>query len=229
MQLYLTIGGRILCVIIFIGHCSDQETYEIKGGVFEHVPASIQIDSHYLFYLHGRIIENEGRRPTHPQFGIYEYDQILQVLSDSGYVVISEARQPMTSVTDYSELIATEINHLLKAGVPPQNITTMGFSKGGIIAIALSSILQNPDLNFIFMASCGDYIFEYSQYVISGRILSIYEVSDDLGVSCGPLFERSPFSYPVKQIEIHTGKGHGAFYRPMDEWITPVSLWLSNR
>lgn len=38
------------------------------------------IEPTHAFYLHGRIIEEQGRRPTHPEFGTYAYDEILRQL-----------------------------------------------------------------------------------------------------------------------------------------------------
>ncbi len=44
------------------------------GAIRSQVPDSIDLNARYVFYLHGRIIEVQGRRPTHPEFGVYEYD-----------------------------------------------------------------------------------------------------------------------------------------------------------
>ena len=48
-----------------------------SGTISSEVPETVDAEGDYLLYLHGRIIEVQGRRPTHPAFGVYEYDAIL--------------------------------------------------------------------------------------------------------------------------------------------------------
>ena len=60
----------------------------------------------YLIYLHGSIIQTQGRRPTHPDYGVYEYDEILDALAARGFQVISEARPAGTKVPAYAEKVA---------------------------------------------------------------------------------------------------------------------------
>lgn len=197
-----------------------------SGRTFETVPDSVLPSERFLIYLHGRIIETEGRRPTHPDFGVYEYDEILRVFSDAGLVVVSEARPPQTPVLGYAEKVVGEVQQLLRAGVPPGHITVMGFSKGGIIAIATASLLQNPNLNFVFLAACSGAVFDNPDFQVSGRILSVFEKTDVVGVSCQPLFDRSPGVRASSEVEISTGKRHGAFYRPLPDWVAPVLKWV---
>lgn len=78
-----------------------------------------------LFYLHGRIVE-QSRRPTHPQFGVYEYDQILDTFKQDGFVVISEQRKKDTAVEEYGKKVAGQVRHLLEGGVPAEHITVVG-------------------------------------------------------------------------------------------------------
>ena len=42
------------------------------------LPASVDPARRYVFYLHGRIIEEHGLRPRDPRFGVYEYEEILR-------------------------------------------------------------------------------------------------------------------------------------------------------
>ncbi|MEJ2266970.1 MAG: hypothetical protein P8X95_26290, partial [Anaerolineales bacterium] len=53
-------------------------------------PKSIGPAKRYLFYLHGRIIEDQGIPAISPDYGEYEYGAILEKLSAYGFVVISE-------------------------------------------------------------------------------------------------------------------------------------------
>src|SRR6185436_17761802 len=137
-------------------------------------------EARYLIYLHGRAVEEGGRRPTHPTRGVYEYDRILAALAKGGAVVISEQRPRGTDSDRFAAHVADQARALLRAGVPPERITVAGFSKGGGIAIRASSLLKNPRLNFVFLAACGDGDFDGTDLVVQGRILSIYEANDEI-------------------------------------------------
>jgi hypothetical protein len=182
----------------------------------------------HVFYLHGRIIEDQGERPTHPQFGVYEYRLILDALRDEGFEVISERRSPGTDMTAYAERVAGEARELLSKGVPPERITVVGFSKGGGIAIRASALLGNPKIGFVWLASCGDGTLGASAPAPTGEVLSVFEASDPLGVSCGALFERGR-ELRRDEVRIETGLGHGAFYTPRPEWMGPVVAWIHER
>ena len=199
-----------------------------SGDVYQKMPDQIDPSARYMIYLHGRIIEDEGIHPTHPQYGTYEYEEILESLSAGGLQVISEVRGPNTDSWQYAQKVVGQIQTLIQAGVPPQHIYIIGFSKGGAITILTSSLLQDEMVNFIIIAVCGEEVFEQPDIVLYGRALSIYEASDALGVSCQPLFDRSPSSLSFKEIQINTGKEHGAFYTQKAEWINPLMEWIKN-
>ena len=194
-------------------------------GVLPSIPDNPDVSATYVLYLHGQIIERAGRRPTHPQFGIYEYDEVLRALSGSGRVVVSEQREAGTDVAEYADYVAAQVRALLASGVPPSQITVVGFSKGGRIAIGTSSLLDEP-INYVFMAACNRGVFDDPSLQATGRVLSIYEESDEIGVSCSPLFERSSSVTATAEVRISTGARHGAFYRPRPEWIAEVLRWV---
>ena len=198
------------------------------GTVEASLPTTPDPAGYYLFYLHGRIIETQGRRPTHPEFGVYEFDSILQTFADSGLTVISEARPPETGISSYAAKIVADVRTLLEAGVPQGHISIVGFSKGGIIAVAVSSLLQEPGVRFVLLAACSEFVFDAPEYEVSGRVLSVYEASDEFGVSCEPLFVRSSTT-SESEVEINTGLRHGAFYAPRSEWVGPVTTWSQGR
>jgi hypothetical protein len=214
------------CLTVF-GACGteDSSRADMTPRILDNVPGVIDPSARYLFYLHGRIIEEEGVRPTHPVFGIYEYEAILQAFAGRGFVVISEARPPGTDAAAYAEKVATQVRALLADGVPPEHITVVGFSKGGAIAILASSVLANDRLNFVFVASCGPWSADRPEIVPWGRLLGIREASDDLAGPCDALFARSPTGADQHQIVLDLGGGHGAFYRPHPEWIDAVAAW----
>jgi hypothetical protein len=198
-----------------------------SGSVYSVVPEEPDSTACYVFYLHGMIIENKGVRPAHPQFGVYEYEKILERLAAEGFQVVSEAREKGTDVNTYAEKVASEVRYLLARGVAPDRITVIGFSKGGAIAIFASEKLANRDVNFVFMASCGSWLQQREESPqVSGRILSIYEKSDGIAGSCAGLFDTSRASLETKDIMIDTGKRHGAFYLPRSEWLQPAIEWI---
>jgi hypothetical protein len=181
----------------------------------------------YVFYLHGRIIETDGRRPTHPDYGVYEYDQILRALSESGVQVVSEQRSPDTGIGEYGRTVSEQVSSLLDKGVPASHIAVVGFSKGGLIAIAVSSLLGEP-ISYVLLAACSEIVFDTPEFSVSGRVLSIFEESDENGVSCRPLFDRSTMVDETDEVRIETGARHGAFYRPRPEWLEPTVRWIAS-
>jgi hypothetical protein len=189
------------------------------------VPEAPDPAARYVFYLHGRIIETDGRRPAHPDYGVYEYDQILRALSESGVQVVSEQRSPDTGIGEYGQTVAKQVSSLLDRGVPASQIAVVGFSKGGLIAIAVSSLLGEP-ISYVLLAACSEIVFGTRDFSVSGRVLSIFEESDENGVSCRPLFERSTMVDETHEIQIETGARHGAFYRPRPEWLEPTVRWI---
>jgi len=199
-----------------------------SGTISAALPASPDAHASYLIYLHGRIIEVQGRRPSHPQFGVYEYDAILEGFAARGFQVVSEARPADTQVEAYARHVADQVRTLLDAGVPAERIAVVGFSKGGMIAVAASSVLWVPGVRYAILAGCNQSVFDDADLTLTGRVLSIHEASDDIGVSCAPLIGRSPDADATER-RIDTGERHGAFYRPIDAWLDPLFAWLEGR
>lgn len=197
-----------------------------RGTVHPSLPERLDSAARYVIYLHGRIIEDQGPRPTHEQWGTYEYQRILETLSAGGVTVISEQRPPATDMDAFAEKVAGQVRALLSAGVPAEHITVVGFSKGGGIATRASALLKNDKVSFVFLAACGSGDFSKVDRDVRGRILSIYEETDDVGRSCAQLFAKSTGKGERKEIKIETGKGHGAFYQPRKEWTDPVLAWV---
>jgi acetyl esterase/lipase len=197
-----------------------------RGAVLADLPAQPRAGARYIIYLHGRIIEEKGPRPTDERFGIYEYQQILDTLAASGADVIAEQRPPGTDFRAFGSHVADQVRQLVAAGVPAERIAVVGFSKGGAIAIIASALLQDPGVTFVFLAPCGDWVNGRDDVDVRGRILSIYEASDEMGTSCEPLFARARAPGEHREIRIDTGGGHGAFYRPRPEWLAPLFQWI---
>jgi hypothetical protein len=184
----------------------------------------------YVFYLHGRILEVQGRNAveTDNGFGPYKYDDILDSLRKYNFEVISEVRQKNTDVNAYAELVSKQIGTLLKKGVPAGDITVIGASKGALIAMLVSGLQKNRDLNFIFLAACSEENLKAHPINFWGNILSVYEKSDYYH-SCADFKKQSTGIHHYKEIEINTGLKHGFLYRPLPEWLHPAIQWASGK
>ena len=152
----------------------------------------------YLFYLHGKIIEDKGLNAVHPTYGRYEYMGIINEFSKNGYQVISEQRLSGTDAAKYAVIVADQVKQLLAAGVPAEHIAVTGFSKGGAITLHTAAVLKNPHIRYVVMAGCGTGQFSRSfkkikkiSNSLQGRILSIYDAGDGEGGSCMTAFMRS--------------------------------------
>lgn len=193
--------------------------------VLNRVPTNPDPDASYLIYLHGAIIETEGMRPTHPRFGQYEYASILQTFVDRGFTVISEARPAGTRPDVFSNRIVQQVQQLVDAGVPERQITVVGFSKGSVIAVLASAEVYNPGVNWVFQAGCGPWIDKMPDLVPHGRVLSLYDRSDELARSCRGLFDRMPEGAIVNEQVLTLDTAHGAFYSPNPAWVEPTIAW----
>lgn len=196
------------------------------GPILDKVPAKPAADVRYLIYLHGKVVEDLGRRPTRAPWGVYEYDQILAALAEGGATVISEQRPANTDMDEFAAHVAGQVKQLEAGGAPPEHITVVGFSKGGLIAIRTSALLKDPRLNFVFLAACVDGDSDSLAHPVAGRILSIYEANDDVGRSCTDLFTRPGFSGKHSEIRVAVGDHHGTFFRVHREWVSPLLGWV---
>ncbi len=188
-----------------------------------------QNDDRFLFFLHNRFLEEHDLNELHPEFGRTEYNEIIAEFNNSGFKVISEKRNGNVNARDYAVGIVTQIDSLIKIGVEPQKITVVGTSKGGYIAQYVSTLTNNQNLNFVFIASFrNNDIQNIPEINYCGNILTIYEKSDSFGVSA---LEREKTSSceikHFKEIELNTGMGHGFLFQPLKEWIEPTIKWAS--
>lgn len=201
---------------------------------FDDAMKKVDPNARYLFYLHGAIVEKQGKNASSPRYGAYQYDDIVEHFEDRGLVVIEEVRTPVNH-HKYAGRIAKQVQRLKAAGVPSSHITISGFSKGGYIALLLASSMGDPNLGYVIMAGCGKgkYAFGFEQFLkkkrgarLKGRIFSIYASSDMDAGSCRPAAEQSSGSgLTFKERRLKSGKGHGLFYQPRPEWITPVAFF----
>ena len=196
-------------------------------------PADVDPSAKYLFYLHGRIIEDQGIPAISPEYGEYKYADILSALQSHGFVVISERRPKDTDVELYAGGLIDQVESLVDSGVPPSSITVVGASKGASIAVIVSNLVHNSDLNYVLLGSCNpDMVRDWvaAGRTLNGNVMSIYDFADDeFSGSCQDLFTLSEGRGLGRHEEIvlQVGAGHGVLYQPLDEWILPTVQWAN--
>ncbi len=192
-------------------------------------PASIDPAKRYMFYLHGKIIEDQGIPAISSDYGTYEYESILEKLTSQGITMISEQRQKNTDGMKYAERVTGQVTELLDAGVPAKNITVIGASKGAAITIAISNILANKDLNYVLMGTCDPetvQFYKQQNIFLYGNVLTIRDAVDEFSGSCRELFAFSEGKIARhEELVLNIGTGHGILYKPLNEWILPTVEW----
>ena len=194
-------------------------------------PKQIDPKKRYLFYLHGKILEDQGIPAISPEFGEYRYEEILGVLESYGFVVVSEQRPRNADSWEYAQRTARQVTDLLAAGVPPGFITVVGASKGAAIAVGVSHLVGDSEVNYVLLAICHpSLIDEWLQegITLSGNVLSLYDFADsEYSGSCKELFgvsEGKGLSHH-EEIVLQVGTGHGVLYEPLPDWVLPTIRW----
>jgi hypothetical protein len=219
---------KLIIVAILLLH-----NFSITGQtISSFLPVNISDSQRFLFYLHGGLISEMGNNAINrsaPEWGPYEYSNILDSLRSEGYNVISEIRRRGIDNGVFIDKIARQIDSLLKKGVGAGKIILVGASSGWDIVLRVSARLQNEDLNFVIMGGCWpDSYKEYSSIELHGNFLSIIERSDP-HKTCGMMFRKGKRIKSFKEIELNTGLSHGFFYKGRRVWIEPIVTWaLSN-
>jgi hypothetical protein len=178
-----------------------------------------------FYYLHGKVVEDFGPRGVNPRFGAYDLPGIVSKLSEGGVAVIAEQRPSGTNVSAYADHLVNGIRAKLNKGVAPAQITVAGASKGAVIAALVSSRLKVAGVRYVLMGNCNDWLIETFKPRLTGDVLSIYELSDEIGGSCAKLARFSPKLGIYEEVKLSTGLGHGFLYRPLDAWVRPALAW----
>ena len=187
------------------------------------VPAAPDRAASYLLYLHGRIVEEQGRKAVSPDFGPYQYDAILEAFASRGFTVVSEVRQPGAGMP-FVQKVAGQVHRLLAAGVPPHHVTVVGASKGGYLTLAAAAEIGQPEVSYVVLAGCGPSTLSFAPR-LRGRILSIYDSKDRFMPSCEETFRKAPGLDAHKEIVLSLGLDHGLLFRPRAEWVDPATAW----
>ena len=217
--------NKVLCIVLFA-----IANYANAGQIFSSFPSEINADEAYVIYSHGLIVEGDDPRPVHSKFGAYEFDLIKHALADgSDFNVIAEQRPKNTEIAAYVRKLSAWVERLISAGVSPASITLVGFSRGGELTARASSVKRDLGINTILLATCWRGSVQSDPSVIfAGNFLSVYETTDGAR-SCKEIADRSEKLTSFTEVAITTNLEHGAFFKPLDEWILPVKNWIKEK
>lgn len=203
----------------------------LSAAVYNQLPKEIDPKGKYVFYSHGYIVEGDNPKPVDTKFGwgLYDFPKIKEALSDESYTLIATHRPKNTDPFEYATELNLQIRSIVEQGVSPQNITIVGFSRGAFITGLTSSKLSDIGVNTVILAGCGRLVSKnHTDIKVYGHVLSIYEKSDRAS-TCEKLKDRNKLADSFTEIEINTGLEHGAFYRPIPEWVVPVKDWIKSK
>ncbi len=180
----------------------------------------------HIFYLHGSIIEQQGKEAFSEEFGKYELDSIIAALKTENAFVYCEIRKENVDPRDYAMKISKQVDSLIQLQVNPKNITVIGASKGAIIAANVSDINKNA-INYVFLAGNNDYQEENNDWKFHGQVLCFYDTSDGIaGKNYNYWKNNKNYTTTIQQIELKTNLGHGFLYKPLPEWVIPTKRWI---
>jgi len=180
----------------------------------------------YIYYLHGRIIEIQGKDAVSDDYGKYEFDSIVEALGNSGHIVIAEVRTENVDYLEYANKVSNDIDSIVKLGIKPKDITVIGASKGAIIASNISTINLNP-INYVFLAGNNEYQENNNKWKFHGQVLCIYDLSDSIAGGNYDYWKNTEnYTTKFEQIELETHLGHGFLYKPLEVWIGPTRKWI---
>jgi len=215
---------KVLAILIFlVSNMASAQTISTS------LPQKIKKSGRYLFSLHGGVVTGRGDMAVNegaPEWGLYEYNNILDSLIKRGFIVISEVREKDVADSFYVHKIAKQIGRLMKAGVRPEKILVLGTSAGWDIGIRVAAVVKKKNIKYVMMGGCWPETYkDFLNVELQGHFLSIIESSDPHG-TCTAIFENRKNIKSFKEIKLNTGLSHGFIYKAYKEWIDLVAEWF---
>lgn len=216
----------VILTTFMLGSYSPVSAQTISSSV----PSKINSSDRFIFYLHGGVVTVKGDNAINdgaPEWGRYEYSNILDSLRKRGFNIISEIRKNGVDDSVYTNKIAWQIDSLLKLKVDIRNILLIGASAGWGIVLNVSARIKNNHARFVIMGGCWpDTHKDYEPLKLYGHFLSVYETSDP-HQSCMEIFKNRKNLSSKMEIKLNTGLSHGFIYRGLKEWIDPIVNWYT--
>lgn len=216
------------CIFVFILILGES----IAGNnVASDIPFHPKPEEHYLFYQHGKLIEQNGIPTSHIKHGSYDFHEILNTFSYRGFQVIAELRATNASIHGHAFRLARKINSLIDKGVAPNNITLVGLDKGGRIALVTSSYVGNSEINYVIINGCYSNDSKVRQFIKkhelkpAGRILDLrLEVNRKTG-PCSAFYANQEEVVESRELIFSVNTESGLFFKAESKWIDPVVAW----
>ena len=113
-------------------------------GAAQHVSANDK----FLFYINGSNLfgNDDNSKP------MKNYQHIVGYLQNKGFDVVFDPRKE-ANVEGDARYIEQRINNKLESGVSPEQIFVAGYSYGSIVTLVSSGMLNNPNVNYVLLAS----------------------------------------------------------------------------
>lgn len=213
---------RLILILLLISAKVAAQTV----GVY--LPDKFSRTDRFIFYQHGGVVTilgNNAINQSVPEWGPYEYLNILDSLSKRGFHVISENRKQHVDDSVYVNRIVSQIDSLLGKNVKAKNILVLGASAGWNITLHVSARLRNKNIRYVVMGGCWpDTYKDYERLTLYGHFLSIIEATDPHG-TCEAIFTNRKNLSSYKEIKLNTGRSHGFIYKGYRAWINPILEW----
>jgi hypothetical protein len=142
---------RLVLILVLISSVAVGQTVGI------YLPDEFSRSDRFIFYQHGgvvTILDDNAINQSAPEWGPYEYRNILDSLSKRGFHVISENRKQHVDDSVYINRVVSQIDSLLKQKVKARNILVLGASAGWNITLHTSARLKNKDIRYVVMGGC---------------------------------------------------------------------------
>ena len=189
-------------------------TVQRRGGgkVLPAFPETPDPKLHYVVYLHGRIVEEQGRQAVSPDFGAYQLDDILAALASPGVAVVGEVRAKGTDPKAAAEHVVAEVRRLIDAGVAAGEHHGDRGLEGSADRDAGIDGAREP------RGGLGDHgqlqrVGDRELRPRSPRPGALdLRVERRVGGTCAPLFAKSPALARHAEVRLETGLRHGFLY-----------------
>jgi hypothetical protein len=178
-----------------------------------------------VIFLHNAFFEKNKDGQVHKRFGPYDFEGIKAALRNDRTLIAPE-RGPDADPQQAADALVEEIKDMIQSGQPPDRIKVIGASKGAFIAQLASAKLEEPEFRWVLVGGCHTKRMSEGGFpAMTGRVLSIYDTSDQVAGPCAPYKPLSAKTRSFEEISISLGEGHGFQFSANAAWITPALDW----